>query len=73
MGLLTLTQLAERAGAPDTSVLRRDIQAGQLTATKFGKTWLVDEAEGSRWEREVWPVHEAKRRKPAGAKSKRRG
>lgn len=71
MGLITLAQLAERAGAPDTSLLRKDIKAGQLAATLYGKTWLVDESEGERWIREVWPRHDANRRKPAGARTKK--
>jgi hypothetical protein len=72
MGLITLAQLAEQAGATDTSTLRKDIKAGLLAATLYGKVWLVDEAEGERWMREVWPQHEAKRRKPAGARTKKR-
>lgn len=72
MGLITLAQLAERAGAPDPSTLRKDIKAGLLVATLYGKVWLVDEAEGERWIREIWPRHEANRRKPAGSRTKKR-
>ena len=71
MKLLTLTQLAELAGASDTSLLRKDIKAKRLRATKLGKTWLVKENEAQRWIKDEWPTHIASRDKPIGAKSKK--
>lgn len=70
--VLTLVELAERAGAPDTSTLRKDIKAGLLNAIKFGQTYVVEEEEGERWIREVWPDHQANRKKPIGSKRKPR-
>jgi len=75
-GWITLTLLAERAGAngagaPATSTLRRDIKAGLLRAELVGKTYLVNEVEAARWLADVWPKHLEGRDKPIGAKNKK--
>lgn len=48
-GFLTLTEMAYRIGLKDTANLRRDIKDGRLAAVLIGKTYLVTEAEYSRY------------------------
>jgi len=46
--LITFTQAAQRTGH-NPSTLRYAADRGHLRATKYGKTWLVEETELMRW------------------------
>ncbi len=49
---MTLSQLAARLGLRDTASLRRAIKSGYLAASLMGKTWIVEQGEAHRFERE---------------------
>lgn len=44
MAMLTAAEAAERLGV-NTSRVRQLILAGRLAATKFGRDWMIDEAD----------------------------
>lgn len=43
--MLTTTQAAERLGVTDVHYVRRLIKDGKLKATKYGRDWLIEEAD----------------------------
>jgi excisionase family DNA binding protein len=45
---ITVTQAARQA-ALNVSTIRYAILAGRLSATKYGKTWLITPTEFERW------------------------